>query len=106
MLMNYQSNQLSERLRLEEALNAFSDEIWYLTLKDGRNIEIIQSNQFEKGYNYNQFENEEQYNLNDEFIEEKIEDDSNNINYGQIIPTQLGPLRGRGPNKKVAKALK
>ena len=106
MLMNYQSNQISTRMGLEEALNTFSGEICYLTLKDGTTIEIIPKNQIEFGYTDNQLENKEQFNYNDEFVEENIEDNYNNINYEQIISNQPTQLRGRGPNKKMAKSLR
>ena len=54
----------------------------------------------------NQLENKEQFNYNDEFVEENIEDNYNNINYEQIISNQPTQLRGRGPNKKMAKSLR
>lgn len=104
--MNYQSNQISTRMGLEEALNTFSGEICYLTLKDGTTIEIIPKNQIEFGYTDNQLENKDQFNYNDEFVEENIEDNYNNINYEQIISNQPTQLRGRGPNKKMAKSLR
>ena len=94
--MNYQSQQIGARMRLEEALNNFSGDICYLTLKDGTNIEIIQNNQPQISRNMN-------FNYNDEFIEENLEENFNNFNYPQIIQNQPLALRGRDQKKKFGK---
>ena len=41
MLMNYQSQQGNGRMTLKEALNAYYNNIYYLILKEGINMEII-----------------------------------------------------------------
>lgn len=93
MLMNYQSEQVNGRMTLNEALNVYYNDICYLTLKDGTNIEIIP----EMGYMDNQLEFEQSQN---EFVEEKLPSYSNNFNYKQVEQYSPGPLRGRGKNKK------
>jgi len=91
--MNYQSQKVSDRMTLKEALNAYYNDICYLTLKDGTNIEIIP----EMGYMDNQLDYGQSQN---EFVEEKLPDYSNNFNYNQVEQNSQGPLRGRGQNKK------
>ena len=46
MEINYHSQVINARMSLEEALNAYSGEVKFLTLRDGTNIEIISGNQF------------------------------------------------------------
>jgi len=91
--MNYQSQQVNDRMTLKEALNAYYNDICYLTLKDGTYIEIIP----EMGYMDNQLDYGQSQN---EFVEEKLPDYSNNFNYKQVEQNSPGPLRGRGHNKK------
>ena len=102
MLIKYQSQQINTRMGLEEALNAFPGEISYITLRDGTNIEIIPDNQPEMVYIDNNFQ--QQYIENDEFVEENIDENTNNYFYKQTIQKQPGPLRGRG--QKTTKALR
>ena len=91
--MNYQSQQVSDRMTLNEALNAYYNDICYVILKDGTNIEIVP----EMGYIDNQLIYGQNQN---EFVEEKIPSQSNNLNYKQVEQFSSGPLRGRGQNKK------
>lgn len=91
--MNYQSQQVSDRMTLKEALNAYYNDICYVTLKDGTNIEIIP----EMGYMDNHLNLGENQN---EFVEEKLPSYSKNFNYKQVEQYSPGPLRGRGQNKK------
>ena len=91
--MNYQSQQVSDRMTLNEALNAYYNDICYVILKDGTNIEIVP----EMGYIDNQLIYGQNQN---EFVEEKIPSQSNNLNYKQVDQFSQGPLRGRGQNKK------
>lgn len=93
--MNYQSQEVSARMGLDEALKAFSGEICYLTLKDGTNIEIIPQNQPEMGYIDNQLYNQD--NFNDEFVEENYEDNYN-YNYEEMEYNNSGVFRGKGQN--------
>ena len=109
MEFTYDNQYINARMSLEEALKAYSDEIQILTLKDGRNIEIISNNQFlrrrpeiqerrEMIYTDNQLQNVgEKY---DEFIEEDMIENSSNFNCQQITPTkEPGLLRGKGKKK-------
>jgi hypothetical protein len=91
--MNYQSQQVNDRMTLKEALNAYYNDICYLILKDGTNIEIIP----EMGYIDNQLDYGQNQN---EFVEEKIPSQSKNFNYKQVEQYSSEVLRGRGQNKK------
>ena len=93
MLMNYQSQQVNVKMTIKEALNAYYNDICYLILKDGTNIEIIP----EMGYIDNQLDYGQNQN---EFVEEEIPSNSNNFNYEQVEQYSPGLLRGRGHNKK------
>ena len=89
-------------MNLKEALNQYQSEILYLILKDGTNIEIIPEEK-EEGYIDNQL-----YKFtedNDEFVEEKVAENTNDLALKQMIPKQPGPLRGRG-QKKFGKSLR
>ena len=102
--MNYKSHQGIVRMRLEEALNTFANEICYLTLKDGTNIEIIQNkpkmDYIDDKYNL-------QYDNEDEFIEEFQEENTNDFKYQNMELNQPELLlRGRGQNKKLGKTLR
>ena len=102
--MNYKSHQGIVRMRLEEALNTFANEICYLTLKDGTTIEIIQNkpkmDYIDDKYNL-------QYDNEDEFIEEFQEENTNDFNYKNMELNQPELLlRGRGQNKKLGKTLR
>jgi hypothetical protein len=74
-------------MSLEEALNAYSGEVKFLTLRDGTNIEIISGNQFyrkrpEVSYTDNRLQrDEENYG---EFVEENIIENNEKINYQQL----------------------
>ena len=103
MLMNYQSEGNYARMDLKEALKHYSNDILYLTLKDGTNIEIIPDKIPEMGYMDNQLSRH--FEENDEFIEEKLEENPNNLLIKQMMPKQPGPLRGRG-QKKFGKSLR
>ena len=102
MLMNYQSEENLIRMNLKEALNQYQNEIVYLILKDGTNIEIIPEVQ-EQAYIDNQLHNYSED--NDEFLEEKVAENPNDLALKQMIPKQPGPLRGRG-QKKFGKSLR
>ena len=93
MLMNYQSQQVNVKMTIKEALNAYYNDICYLILKDGTNIEIIP----EMGYIDNQLDYGQNQN---EFVEEETPSNSNNFNYEQVEQYSPGLLRGRGHNKK------
>ena len=115
MEFNYDTQYISARMSLEDALKEFSNEIQSITLKDGTNIEIISKNQFlkrrperkekrEMGYTDNQLQNVgEKY---DEFIEEDVIENSDNFNYQQMTPNKPGLLRGKGKKKGLGKSLR
>ena len=115
MEYNFDTQYISARMSLEDALKAYSDEIQILTLKDGTNIEIIPSSQFlrsrpvrhertEIGYTDNQLQNVgEKF---DEFIQEDIMENSDNFNYQQMTPNKQGVFRGKGKNKGLGKSLR
>ena len=82
--MNIRGNHRNKtiRMNLEQALLQYGNEINYLVLRDGTNIEIIDDYQ------------------NDEFVEEKFDEDNygyNNYIYKEI--NQNGTLRGKGLKK-------
>ena len=84
--MNIRGNHRNIRMNLEQALLQYGNDINYLVLRDGTNIEIIDD-----------YQNE---NENDEFVEEKIDEDNygyNNYIYKEI--DQNGTLRGKGLKK-------
>ena len=86
--MNIRGNHRNIRMNLEQALLQYGNDINYLVLRDGTNIEIIDD-----------YQNE---NENDEFVEEKIDEDNygyNNYIYKEI--DQNGTLRGKGLKKMV-----
>ena len=115
MEYNFDTQYISARMSLEDALKAYSDEIQILTLKDGTNIEIVPSSQFlrsrpvrhertEIGYTDNQLQNVgEKF---DEFIQEDIMENSDNFNYQQMTPNKQGVFRGKGKNKGLGKSLR
>ena len=78
--MNIQGHRKKLIMNLEQALLKYGNDISYIILRDGTNIEIIDDYQ----------------NDNDEFVEEKFEDNTyNNYIYKEI--DQNGTLlRGRG----------
>jgi hypothetical protein len=91
---------------LNEALNAYSDQISYITLKDGTNIEVYQDSQNfrqrpEMGYR-NQMQSQNEY----EFVEENIIEPSPNAYYQQSPMNYPGPLRGKGLKKSLGKTLR
>ena len=93
---NYSPFVINPRMPLNEALNVYSGEISYITLKDGTNIEVYQDDQNfrqrpEMGYN-NQIQGQNEY----EFIEENIIEASPNSNYQQSPVNYPGPFRGKG----------
>ena len=103
---NYSPFVINPRMTLNEALNAYSGEISYITLKDGTNIEVCQDNQNfiqtpEMGYN-NQIQGQNEY----EFIEENIIEASPNSNYQQSTVYYPGPFRGKGLKKSLGKTLR
>ena len=82
--MNIQKRQ---KMNLEQALLTYGNDITYIVLRDGTNIEIIDDN--------------------DDFIEEKFEDNYNNYDnymYKEIDPN--GTLRGRPLKKSNVKPLR
>lgn len=97
--MKYQSQQIGPKMSLDEALNTFSGDISYLTLKDGTNIEIVQNSRHEMGY----IDNQLNLNDNDEFVEENLDENFNDYNYQQIFQNQPLALRGRDKKKKMGK---
>ena len=81
--MNIRGNHRNKiiRMNLEQALLQYGNDINYLVLRDGTNIEIIDDYQ----------------NDNDEFVEEKF--DENNYGYNNYIYKEIdqnGTLRGKG----------
>jgi len=102
---NYSPYVIDTRMPLNEALNAYSGQISYITLKDGTNIEIFQDNQNfrqrpELGYN-NQIQSGEY-----EFVEENIIEASPNFNYQQTPMNYQASLRGKGLKKSLGKTLR
>ena len=98
MEIDYNTQMINTRMRLDDALRSFPGEIAYLTLRDGTNIEIIPPvNHPETAYMDNQlrYVNENP----DEFVEEKVDENMYNMNYNKELPKQPGPLRGRGKLK-------
>ena len=91
--MNYNNQMISARMGLGEALQSYSGEIQFVTLKDGTNIEIIPNNPPEMAYMDNQFQNE--FENQDDFVEEKVGGNIYNLNYQQVEKKQPGPLRGK-----------
>ena len=103
--MNYQSQQINARMGLEEVLNTFSDEICYITLRDGSNIEIIPQNQPEMGYNDNQLNLQEEE-FNDEFVEENFDENNNyDYDYEGLMLDSPTILRGKGQNINPKKSI-
>ena len=103
--MNYQSQQINARMGLEEAVNTFSDEICYITLRDGTNIEIIPQNQPEMGYNDNQLNLQEEE-FNDEFVEENFDENNNyDYDYEGLMLDSPTILRGKGQNINPKKSI-
>jgi hypothetical protein len=96
---NYSPYVINSRMPLNEALNAYSDQISYITLNDGTNIEVYQDNQ-----NFRQ-RPEMAYNNQIEFVEENIET-SPNVNYQQTPMNYPGPFRGKGLKKSLGKTLR
>ena len=88
--MNIQGHRKKLIMNLEQALLKYGNDISYIILRDGTNIEIIDDYQ----------------NDNDEFVEEKFEDNTyNNYIYKEI--DQNGTLlRGRGIKKTSGKPLR
>ena len=88
--MNIQGHRKKQIMNLEQALLKYGNDISYIILRDGTNIEIIDDYQ----------------NDNDEFVEEKFEDNTyNNYIYKEI--DQNGTLlRGRGIKKTSGKPLR
>ena len=110
MEINYHSQVINARMSLEEALNAYSGEVKFLTLRDGTNIEIISGNQFyrkrpEVSYTDNRLQrDEENYG---EFVEENIIENNEKINYQQLTQKTPDVLRGgKGKNKGLGKSLR
>ena len=98
MEIDYNTQMISARMCLDDALRSFPGEIAYLTLRDGTNIEIIPPvNHPETSYMDNQLQYVNQN--TDEFVEEKVDANMYNMNYNQVLPKQPGPLRGRGKVK-------
>ena len=97
--MNYQPQLNNIRMGLNEALNAYSNEICYLTLRDGTTVEIIP----EMSYINDQLQNEMNEN---EFIEDGNEGNFSDFNYQQMIVNHPAALRGRGQNKNIGKSLR
>jgi hypothetical protein len=103
---NYSPFVINSRMPLNEALNAYSDQISYITLKDGTNIEVYHDNQNfrqrpEMGYN-NQIQSPNEY----EFVEENIIETSPNANYQQSPMNYPGPFRGKGLKKSLGTTLR
>jgi hypothetical protein len=103
---NYSPFVINSRMPLNEALNAYSDQISYITLKDGTNIEVFQDNQNfrqrpEMGYN-NQIQSQNDY----EFVEENIIETSPNAYYQQTPMNYPGPFRGKGLKKSLGTTLR
>ena len=91
--MNIRRNRRNIKMNLEQALLKYGNDITYLVLRDGTNIEIIDDYQ----------------NENDEFVEEKFDEENygyNNYIYKEI--DQNGTLRGKGlkKNNNVGKPLR
>ena len=110
MEFNYQTQAINARMNLDEALKAYSDEVQFITLRDGTNIEIISDNQNfrsrpEASYTDNQLENYHQENI-DEFVEENVVDNMNSINYQQMSQNSPVQLRGKGKKKVLGKSLR
>jgi len=106
MEQNYSPYEISSRMPLNEALNAFSDQISYITLKDGTNIEVYQDSQnfrHRPGMGYgNQKQSQNEY----EFVEENIIEPSPNAYYQQSPMNYPGPLRGKDLKKSLGKTLR
>ena len=103
---NYSPFEINSRMPLNEALNAYSDQISYITLKDGTNIEVYHDNQNfrqrpEMGYN-NQIQSQNDY----EFVEENIIETSPNAYYQQTPMNYPGPFRGKGLKKSLGTTLR
>ena len=103
---NYSPFVINSRMPLNEALNAYSDQISYITLKDGTNIEVYHDNQNfrqrpEMGYN-NQIQSPNEY----EFVEENIIETSPNAYYQQTPMNYPGPFRGKGLKKSLGTTLR
>ena len=76
--------QKRERMNLEKALLTYGNDISFIILRDGTNIEIIDDN--------------------DDFVEEKFEENYDNYIYKEI--DQNGTLRGKGLKKSLGKPLR
>ena len=103
---NYSPFEINSRMPLNEALNAYSDQISYITLNDGTNIEVYQDNQNfrqrpEMGYN-NRIQSPNEY----EFVEENIIETSPNAYYQQTPMNYPGPFRGKGLKKSLGITLR
>ena len=100
---NYSPFVINSRMPLNEALNAYSDQISYITLKDGTNIEVFQDNQNfrqrpEMGYN-NQIQSQNYIN-NKGIIEGNLNIINNNqqINYQNQLPVNNNPNLSQNGN--------
>ena len=103
---NYSPYVINSRMPLNEALNAYSGQISYITLKDGTNIEVYQDNQNfrqrpDMGYN-NQIQGQNEY----EFVEENIIETSPNEYYQQSSVNYPVPFRGKDLKKSLGKTLR
>ena len=103
MEIYYEPQNIHSRMRLEEALQLYLGEIKTITLKNGKNIEIISDNQQFRSKpqiinNYDKFQNVEEG--NDEFVEETIKENYEQFDYQKMNPKLIEPLRGKSKGLK------